>query len=79
MNNTDRQILEKISKSNILNDVLVENEFHKRNLKLKEIANVTLVFDSEGLVHCHGYYTTKSHSCEIAIKKLLLRQNILGM
>ena len=76
LSNDDQKIWEKLNSSHILNDNFVKNEFHKRNLKLHDIDEVNLTFSPSGKVHCTGHLSTESHSCEIAIMKLLIKFDI---
>jgi hypothetical protein len=69
---------DKISTPNILNDVIVQNEFSARKLKLKDIADVTLVFRYTGTVYVFGHFSTESHTCEIAIMKMLIKDDIVS-
>lgn len=71
-----QEIWNKISVPNILNDVFVMNEFHKRKLKVKNIDKVTLTFRATGTVFVSDNFSTESHSCEIAIMKMLIQKNI---
>lgn len=71
-----QEIWNKISIPNILNDVFVMNEFHKRKLNIKDIDQVTLTFRATGTVFVSDHFSTESHSCEIAIMKILIKYNI---
>lgn len=71
-------IWDKLGYSSILNDVFVQNEFHKRGLKIKDVDEVTLCFRDTGKVHVHGHFSTESHSCEIAIMKHLIQSDIVN-
>lgn len=73
-----KAIWEKLNCPEILNDVFVRNEFHKRNLSIKDAGMVTLVFDVLGKVHVHGHASTESHSPEIAIMKNMIKDDIVN-